>query len=156
MILRDVNNTELRVVELRPLGRTETTFNFTVADFHTYFAGPQKAFVHNACGSCVNAAEALAKAGSYSTSEIRAMVNATATKFGSSGQAYNIKNEKELLSLFEQISKGGAAVAANYQGVMKVLTDGTRVGLREASKTGGKTIDVFPSAGKPYKVHIEP
>ena len=60
MVLKDVDNAELSVVDLHSLDRTETTFNFTVADFHTYFAGPQKAFVHNAC-KCVLAAEALAK-----------------------------------------------------------------------------------------------
>jgi len=49
MVLKDVNNANLSLADLKAFGRTETTYNFTVADFHTYFAGPQKAFVHNAC-----------------------------------------------------------------------------------------------------------
>lgn len=35
--------------------------------------------------------------------------------------------------------------------------DGTRIGLRDASTVlGSKTVDIFPAAGKSYKVHIQP
>ncbi|MDQ1813289.1 polymorphic toxin-type HINT domain-containing protein [Massilia sp. CCM 9210] len=59
-VLVDADKKPLKVVSLKPLGKIETTYNFTVADFHTYFAGPQKAFVHNTC-ACATAAAALAK-----------------------------------------------------------------------------------------------
>ena len=59
MLLQDLDNKDLNVVELKALGRTETTYNFTVADLHTYYAGPQKALVHNC--TCFTAASALAK-----------------------------------------------------------------------------------------------
>lgn len=43
---------------------------------------------------------------------------------------------------------------SNYDGVMKVLSDGTKVGLRNDSTAGDRTIDIFPINGKYYKVHI--
>lgn len=78
-----------------------------------------------------------------------------ATPFGKSGQAFNIKSESQLNSLWDKLSSGAKPVQANkYNGQMKQLTDGTRVGLRFESETGGKTIDVFPRNGTPYKIHI--
>jgi len=44
----------LAVVSVKPLGRVQTTYNFTVGDYHTYFAGHAKAFVHN-CSCLVGA-----------------------------------------------------------------------------------------------------
>ena len=35
--------------ETAPLGETFTTYNFEVADFHTYFAGRSEVWVHNDC-----------------------------------------------------------------------------------------------------------
>ena len=45
----------LTVVSVASLGVTEKTYNFTVADYHTYFAGAAGAFVHN-CSCALNAA----------------------------------------------------------------------------------------------------
>lgn len=51
MVLQSLDEGELLVVSLTKLKRNEVTYNFSVADFHTYFAGNQKAFVHNcSCG----------------------------------------------------------------------------------------------------------
>jgi hypothetical protein len=50
------------VLTLDALDRVEVTYNFTVADFHTYFAGQQKVFVHNNNGcACVKVASAAVK-----------------------------------------------------------------------------------------------
>ncbi len=88
---------------------------------------------------------------------VRTMVRENTTPFGTSGKAYNIKSEAELTSLFSRLTVGARDVGAkNYDGTMKILPDGTRVGLRETSETGGKTIDVFPGKGTPYKIHVEP
>ncbi|USX11873.1 polymorphic toxin-type HINT domain-containing protein [Oxalobacteraceae bacterium OTU3CAMAD1] len=57
-LLQSLDGQELKVVSLEKLGRSEVTYNFTVADFHTYFAGSQKAFVHN-CSGCKLAEEAV-------------------------------------------------------------------------------------------------
>lgn len=90
------------------------------------------------------------------SAEIRAIVRETGAPFGKSGQAYNLGSESELNSLFQKITAGAESVSAKYDGTMRVLPDGTRIGLRNASTTGGKTIDVFPASGKPYKIHIDP
>lgn len=45
----------LTVVNVESLGRTETTYNLTVADFHTFFAGEAWAYVHNMCACSVAA-----------------------------------------------------------------------------------------------------
>ncbi|WP_431045626.1 polymorphic toxin-type HINT domain-containing protein [Roseateles sp. L2-2] len=55
----------LTVVNVEPLGRTEPTYNLTVADFHTFFAGEAWAYVHNMC-ACSVAAKGLAKPGAHS------------------------------------------------------------------------------------------
>ncbi|WP_246720259.1 hemagglutinin repeat-containing protein [Rhizobium leguminosarum] len=88
---------------------------------------------------------------------VRNIVRENTTPFGTSGKAYNIKSETELTSLFGKLTIGAKDVGAkNYDGTMKMLPDGTRIGLRETSETGGKTIDIFPGKGTPYKIHVEP
>ncbi|GHA02626.1 hypothetical protein GCM10008090_10030 [Arenicella chitinivorans] len=37
----------LTVVDITPLGKSPVTYNFEVADFHTYFVGEEQALVHN-------------------------------------------------------------------------------------------------------------
>lgn len=63
MTLQNLSNEQLIVVSLRPLGKNEVTYNFTVADFHTYFAGKQKAFVHNC--ACAVVAKDIVTAARY-------------------------------------------------------------------------------------------
>ena len=43
------NGEQLTVVNVQALGRSGKTFNLTVADFHTFFAGEASAYVHNQC-----------------------------------------------------------------------------------------------------------
>jgi hypothetical protein len=47
MEVESFDRSALTVVVLKPAGRVELTYNFTVGDYHTYFAGHAKAFVHN-------------------------------------------------------------------------------------------------------------
>ncbi|WP_163836658.1 RHS repeat-associated core domain-containing protein [Spartinivicinus ruber] len=47
MVVEAYQNKALKVISLTPLHRIEDTYNLTVADFNTYFAGEQQAFVHN-------------------------------------------------------------------------------------------------------------
>ncbi|MEC4720258.1 hypothetical protein RY831_13935 [Noviherbaspirillum sp. CPCC 100848] len=96
------------------------------------------------------------KISALSSSEVRAVVREASVPFGKSGQAFNIGSETELNALFEKITTEAKHVTAKYDGTMKVLPDGTRIGLRNVSTTGGQTIDVFPISGKPYKVHVNP
>lgn len=88
------------------------------------------------------------------STEIRAIVRETGTPYGKSGQAFNVESESELNSLFQKITVGAENASAKYDGAMKILPDGTRIGLRNSSTFGGQTIDIFPANGKPYKIHI--
>ncbi len=98
-----------------------------------------------------------ASTGKTEAANIRTTISEQATPFGKSGRAFNVKSESELKTLFDQITTGAAdAPTPSYEGKMKVLPDGTKIGLRDSSATGGQTIDVFPLSGKYYKVHIEP
>ena len=51
----------LTVVNVETLGRTAKTYNLTVDDFHTFFAGHASAYVHNMC-ACASAGKAAFKA----------------------------------------------------------------------------------------------
>jgi hypothetical protein len=52
MVLESLDLSKLTVVSITSVGRSAITYNFTVADFHTYFAGEQRAFVHNCSQTC--------------------------------------------------------------------------------------------------------
>ena len=46
------DNKPVTVINMQTEGRTGPTYNFTVADFHTFFAGETPVLVHNASGPC--------------------------------------------------------------------------------------------------------
>ncbi|MFP4355260.1 MAG: hypothetical protein ACLFUJ_09060 [Phycisphaerae bacterium] len=67
-----------------------------------------------------------------------------------------VKSEAELKDVFNSLSQGGSPVnQGSYPGKMVQLPDGTRVGLRSTSKTGGSTIDIKHPDGSKQKVHIK-
>jgi hypothetical protein len=49
---------------------------------------------------------------------------------------------------------GGVPVDSGYPGTYVRLSDGTRVGLRLKSASGGETIDVFKPDNTHIKVHL--
>ncbi|MDH0864173.1 polymorphic toxin-type HINT domain-containing protein [Mitsuaria sp. GD03876] len=49
MKIATFENAAARVLGIEDLGRAELTYNLTVADFHTYFAGESRTLVHNTC-----------------------------------------------------------------------------------------------------------
>ena len=61
MHLRDFDGKAATVVNLQSTGRTAMTYNFTVADNHTFYAGEHSVLVHNEC-ACSIAARELAEA----------------------------------------------------------------------------------------------
>lgn len=74
------------------------------------------------------------------------------------GRSHGIRqvpNAAELKELFDIWSRGGsAAPKPTYDGIRIELPDGTVVGLRHTSESGGPTIDInFPN-GRQRKVHI--
>jgi len=48
-----------RVISVRRTARFESTYNLDVAEFHTYFVGRDRLWVHNACSDLINAAKNL-------------------------------------------------------------------------------------------------
>ena len=70
----------------------------------------------------------------------------------------SVATESSLLSLFNKLGDGGKYIdRANYKGGVAVeLGDGTQIGIRLSSESGGMTVDVtFADGSKPYKVHID-
>jgi RHS repeat-associated protein len=67
-----------------------------------------------------------------------------------------VNSAEELDDLFAQLSRGGEVVESSYPGKFVQLPDGTTVGLREASRTGGRAIDIVKPGQQPIKIHIGP
>lgn len=67
-----------------------------------------------------------------------------------------VRNETELRKIYEDLSNGG--LPTNFSpkdgGEAVVLSDGTRIQLRNQSKTGGATVDIFEPGKRPQKIHI--
>ncbi|MEP6468151.1 MAG: DNRLRE domain-containing protein [Chloroflexota bacterium] len=62
---------------------------------------------------------------------------------------------EELNNLFADWSRGGTALESTYPGALVRLPDGTIVGWRGTSASGGPAIDVNLPAGDIFKVHVE-
>ena len=62
----------------------------------------------------------------------------------------------DLDELFARLSEGGTTLDSSYPGKLVRLSDGTTVGLRQESESGGPTIDIAPSDGERIKVHVDP
>lgn len=48
----------IKSIKVEKLSEPETTYNFEVEDFHTYFVGTNEVLVHNACLKVNNEAKA--------------------------------------------------------------------------------------------------
>lgn len=69
-----------------------------------------------------------------------------------------VASEAELDELWARLSEGGSPVTGStYRGREVLLPDGTRIGIRPDSTSGGPTIDINrPGSGNPIKVHVQP
>jgi hypothetical protein len=67
-----------------------------------------------------------------------------------------VNSPEQLDSLFDEISRGGTPLKSSYPGEFVRLPDGTTVGLRGSSASGGPTIDIKFPDGEIQKVHIDP
>ena len=75
---------------------------------------------------------------------------------GNAGTQDNVRTlpESDMPGLFDELARGGKDVTpASYKGKMVELPDGTRVGMRDTSQSGGRTIDVQLPNGKSWKIH---
>lgn len=74
---------------------------------------------------------------------------------GNNKRIRTVGTESELRDLFETWKRGGTEITPqDYDGTLVRLPDGTEVGYRHTSTSGGATIDIFFTDGKWRKVHI--
>ena len=67
-----------------------------------------------------------------------------------------VGSDAELQDVYTTLSQGGTPIEApGYKGSWIERSDGVRIGLRDASKSGGRTIDIRYPDGTIRKVHIE-
>lgn len=67
-----------------------------------------------------------------------------------------VSSAGELDDLFAQLSRGGQVGQNSYPGKFVQLSDGTTVGLRATSASGGPTIDIVKPGQQPIKIHVSP
>jgi hypothetical protein len=66
-----------------------------------------------------------------------------------------VGSELELKGLFNKLADGGDANLGGYKGVGAILSDGTSINYRTASRSGGATIDIkFQNDKNRYRIHI--
>jgi len=74
---------------------------------------------------------------------------------GRSGRVKIVDSADELVDVFGRLSRGGKSVeGTSYPGRMVELPDGTRVGIRPGSTSGGPTIDIYFPGGGQRKIHV--
>jgi hypothetical protein len=78
----------------------------------------------------------------------------TSLSRGRSPGVYMVPSTHELDALFDELSHGGSPVTSSYPGQIVKLQDGTTVGIRNLSKSGGPAIDVKLPNGNLLKVHV--
>lgn len=75
---------------------------------------------------------------------------------GKSPGVRTVDSVGELNQTFDSMTQGGTPSSwPGYKGKVVRLPDGTEVGLRTASKSGGETIDIRVPGQAPTKVHIK-
>jgi len=66
-----------------------------------------------------------------------------------------VPDEETLQSTFGELTRGGTPTSwKGYSGQVIELDDGTQIGLRVTSRTGGSTIDIRVPGQDPFKIHI--
>lgn len=76
---------------------------------------------------------------------------------GGSSDVKVVGSADELQGLFGRISHGGSpVVGSTYPGQLVRLPDGTTVGMRAVSRSGGPTIDIKLPDGMLQKIHVSP
>ena len=71
---------------------------------------------------------------------------------GNSPGVYTVDSPEELQQIYDELSAGGKPTGSSYPGQEVELPNGTRVGIRETSKTGGPTVDIN---GGEYRIHLK-
>jgi hypothetical protein len=76
-------------------------------------------------------------------------------RHGRSPHVFEVDTPDQMTKLFEELSRGGKPITpSRYRGTMVELSDGTTVGMRTTSKSGGPTIDIKTPDNVEIKVHL--
>ena len=67
---------------------------------------------------------------------------------------YEVDTPEEMQRLFDELSRGGEPMGTDYPGELDRLPDGSTVGLRDSSRSGGPTIDITRPGEPPAKIHL--
>ena len=137
---------------------SELAFSICMADF----ANPYRGGFRTTGVITRSAAEAILANSAKAATEVTAATSGAAIRASlaqlAAGQNRNVRvvaTQAELDALYQSIAKGATDVTPpSYSGQMVELADGTRVGLRPTSSSGGATIDVFYPDGTQGKVHL--
>ncbi len=140
MHLQGFDNKPVTVANLQALGRSAKTYNFTVADYHTFYAGENPVLVHNSDCPCAAAAEAVADA---AVTKIEYGVRTTRN---SATQIHVDLTQSEAI---DNLVASGFEKSFSKDGTVTILTDGTKTYRFYPSSTGGGMIGApsgMPSA----------
>jgi hypothetical protein len=75
---------------------------------------------------------------------------------GSSPNVLVVNSDAELQSIWDSIAAEGRPIQwQGYDGQVVELPDGTTVGIRQTSSSGGPTIDINQPGEPPIKIHVE-
>ncbi len=68
-----------------------------------------------------------------------------------------VRSDAQLQSVYDDLAEGATTISGrgSYDGTWVLRSDGVEVGLRNASRTGGRTIDIVRADGTRTVVHIE-
>lgn len=79
----------------------------------------------------------------------------TAGRPGHSRRVREVDAEDELAELYDELSEGGhPADPSSYRGPRVRLPDGTILGVRDDSSSGGRTVDATLPNGERWKIHL--
>ncbi|WP_212748683.1 hypothetical protein [Nocardia cyriacigeorgica] len=95
------------------------------------------------------------RTGPKSQEEVRDTVLSRTSK-GNNKPNRQVDTDQELESLYKDLTREGKPSSMrDYDGEVKELPDGTKIGLRNYSESGGRTIDIwYPGRSAPVKVHL--
>ena len=81
----------------------------------------------------------------------------SALEAGDSPDVFVVSSDAELQSLWDALSAEGTPVSwSTYDGQAVRLPNGTTIGIRETSRTGGRTIDINQPGQPQVRIHIDP
>ena len=126
VLLSDGSRGVIEQIEIQKLDFAETTYNFEVADFHTYYVSDNKVLVHNDC-----VREALSKA----NVENFTIKNKHLSSSGGNWSKFNVGTEAEAKAILKETLKKG-----------KILQAGNNAG--KLGSLGQKSFDVLLDAGR--------